>query len=161
MFVSNTSTLILLAKTSLLQRFIDNSPKIIIPEEVRKEYLASESFDTKLIEKEVERKKIIVRKSEEKKIKDVLSQFSLDQGEAAAYSLFNRKKHYAILTDDKELIKLCRIERIPFICAMAIVIRMHEKKLLSKKEAEEKIRKLFDIGRYSQKIFEYYINEVK
>lgn len=161
MFVSNTSTLILLAKITLLRTFIDNSPKIIIPEIVRKELLGKESFDSKLIEKEIETNKIIVYKHDEKEIKKILDQFHLDEGEAAAFSLFKKDKHLAILTDDGELIKLCKIERIPFICAMSVVLRLNEKKFITKTEALEKMKKLVEIGRYSQEIYNYYKDEVK
>ena len=75
--------------------------------------------------------------------------------------MYDRKKHNAILTDDGELIKLCKLEKVPFMCAMAIVIIMHEKKLLGKKEAHDKLAQLRDIGRYSERLYQYFKDEVK
>ena len=49
MFVSNTSTLILLAKVDLLGQFIENFGKIEITGEVSKEFSAKDSFDAKFI----------------------------------------------------------------------------------------------------------------
>ena len=147
MFVSNTSTLILLGKVTVLQSFVDSVDLIII-------------FEVLLIEKEIERGKIVVQKSDAQKAKSVKLEFNLDQGEAAAYSLFDGRKHGAILTDDRELIKLCRIERIPFVCALAIIVRLYEKKIVDRRFALEKIDKLVEIGRYSKEIVHYFKKEV-
>ncbi len=65
------------------------------------------------------------------------------------------------MTDDGELIKLCKISQIPFLCSLAIVIRMYEKNILTKKEALEKINNLAKYGRYSKEIIEYYSDKVK
>ncbi len=160
MFVSNTSTLILLAKIGLLEKFLDNSPKVIIPEEVQSESMGT-SFDALLIEKEIENKRILIGKSDKKKAAVLMAQFHLDIGEAAAFTLFDGEKHSGILTDDGELIKLCRFEDVSFICAMAIVVRMKEKNLISKQEAFDKLDKLFTIGRYSKVIYEHFKGGVK
>ena len=161
MFVSNTSTLILLAKISSLQKFIDVSPEISIPEEVEEEATCCDTFDAKLIAKAIETKKIRVKKASDKKKDEALTEFRLDRGEAAAYALFEKGVHTALLTDDAELIKLCRIERIPFLCAMAIVVRLYEKSILNKEEALAKMEKLVAIGRYSKNIYERYSAELR
>ncbi len=161
MIVSNSSTLILLAKISLLRKFLDHSPLIIIPEEVKEEILVSENFDAKLLQKEIENKRIVVKKSNIEKTRNVMKNFHLDIGEAAAFSIFDRNEYSAILTDDGELIKLCKIEKINFLCAMTVVASMNKKNIISKEEAIDKINKLDHLGRYSKKIYEYYINEVE
>lgn len=160
MFVSNTSTLILLAKISSLRSFLDNSPKIIIPAVVEEEIQRKRTFDTLLIEKEIENKRIIVQKDEPKKWSVLLNQFHLDAGEAATYIIYDKAKHKAILTDDGELIKLCKLEQIPFICALAIVVRLYEKKVITKEETLEKMEKLVTLGRYNQKIYNHFKQEV-
>ena len=93
-------------------------------------------------------------------INRIMSQFRLDVGEAAAYAAFNNKKHKAILTDDGELIKLCKLENVPFICAMAVIIRLLEKKKLSKEDAASKLEDLHNIWRYPQRIYEHFKKEV-
>ena len=131
MFASNTSTLVLLAKIGCLEHFIEISPIIWIPGQVKREALFDQdSYYARLIQKLIDSKKIIIAPIKTAKIPIALSQFRLDEGEAAAYALFSPKKHSAILTDDGELIKLCKLEQIPFICAMAVVIRLFEKKKL-------------------------------
>ncbi len=163
MFVSNTSTLVLLAKVSCLEKFIEISQNIEIPAQVKKEALFDKgSYYAKLIEKFIQEKKIrvvpVFKKSE---ITKIMLEFRLDEGEAATYALFNDKRHKAILTDDGELIKLCKLEKIPFVCAMAVIIRLFEKDKLSKEEAINKLEDLHKIGRYSKELYEHFKREVK
>ncbi len=162
MFISNTSTLVLLAKVACLEKFLEVSPTIEIPIQVKKEVLfEKESYYARLIEKVIQQGKIKVILAEPDKVRLIMSQFRLDFGEAAAYAGFNPEKHSAILTDDGELIKLCKLEKIPFICAMAIIIRMYEKQKLSAEETLTKLKELNQIGRYSQKLYEHFKKEVQ
>ena len=161
MFASNTSTLVLLAKIGLLEEFIEISPKIEIPSQVKKEALfQKESYYARLIEKIIKKGKIVVV-NVKKPLSDVTKEFRLHEGEAAAYKLFDNKKHKAILTDDGELIKLCKLEKIPFICAMAVVIRLFEEKILTKEKAIIKLEELYKIGRYKKELYENFRKEVK
>ena len=162
MFISNTSTLVLLAKVKCLEMFIEMSPKIEIPSQVRAEALFErDSYDSKLIQSLIQQNKINVVQADVNKVKEIMMQFRLDNGEAAAYVLFNKKRHKAVLTDDGELIKLCKLQKIPFICAMAIIIRLFEKNKLSKKDTLSKLEEIHNIGRYSKEIYEYFKLEVK
>ena len=162
MLVSNTSTLVLLAKIGCLEAFIEISPKIEIPAQVKQEALfKEESYYAKRIKQLIEHKKIIVQEVNKNRISNITAQFHLDEGEAAAYVLFDVKKHNAILTDDGELIKLCKLQKVPFICAMAAIIRMFEKKKLTKEETMNKLEDLHEIGRYSLELYNHFRNEVK
>mgnify|MGYP001572359146 FL=1 len=162
MLVSNTSTLVLLAKVGCLEIFIEVSPNIEIPAQVKREALfEKDSYYARLIQKLILRKKIIIVQAKKSDINKIMMQFKLDEGEAAAYAIFNNKKHQAILTDDGELIKLCKLGKIPFICAMAVIIRLFEKKKLPKEEAINKLEDLYKIGRYSEKLYEYFKTGMK
>ncbi len=162
MFVSNTSTLILLAKVECLEKFIEVSPLIIIPSQVKEEAMFKKgSYEARLIHQYIEKGKIRVIDVEKKKVEEVMDNFRLDEGEAAAYVMFESKKHNALLTDDGELIKLCKLKGIFFICAMAIILRLYEKEILSKKETLSKLEELNKVGRYSKEIYEYFKMEVK
>jgi len=162
MLVSNTSTLVLLAKIGCLELFMEISPIIQIPMQVKKEALFKrDSYYSRLIEKLIREQKIEAVNVNNNKIAKIMSEFRLDEGESAAYLMFNNKKHKAILTDDGELIKLCKLEGIPFICAMAAVIRIFEKKKLSKEETLNKLKELNTIGRYSLDIYNYFKTEVR
>lgn len=162
MLASNTSTLVLLAKIGCLEDFIEISPVIEIPEQVKKEALFDkDSYYGRLIQKLIDIKKIKVVPVKANEISSIMSEFRLDEGEAATYAMFNNKKHRAILTDDGELIKLCKLEKIPFVCAMAVVIRLFEKKKLTKEDAINKLEDLHEIGRYTKELYEHFKSEVK
>ena len=162
MLASNTSTLVLLAKVGCLEAFIETSSLIEEPAQVEKEALFEKnSYYARLIQKLIEQKKIKIAKVDKYKITKITSQFRLDEGEAATYVLFNTKKYKAILTDDGELIKLCKLEKIPFICAMAIIIRLFELKRISKEDTLIKLEDLHKIGRYSEKLYQHFKSEVK
>lgn len=160
MIVSNSSTLILLAKAGVLQKFLEEYKKVIIPKQVYEEMIAkSETLDAIEIKKEVDSNRIEIRDTQ-KSPEKILAEFKLHEGEAAAYSLFQELKAKVLLTDDGELIKLCQITAAPFVCAMAVVVRMYRKKLLTKGEACEYLRKLFDYGRYAEDIYALFKEEV-
>ena len=162
MLVSNTSTLVLLAKIKCLETFIEISPVIEIPAQVKQEALfEKDSYYARQIQKLINGKKIRIANVNKNQINNIMSQFKLDEGEAATYILFDSNKHDAILTDDGELIKLCKLEKVPFICSMAVIIRLFEKKKLSKEAAVNKLEDLHVIGRYSEKIYEHFKSEVK
>jgi len=162
MLISNTSTLVLLAKATCLEIFLKSAPTVAVPVQVKEEALfEKEAYYARLISKMIDDRKILVKEAKGESIKEVMSSFRLDAGEAATYALFDNSKHQAILTDDGELIKLCRLEKITFICAMAVVVNLFESQKLSKLEALEKLKKLREEGRYSEKIYEHFKSEVK
>jgi len=145
-----------------LEIFLKSAQVVAVPVQVREEALfEKEAYYARLIRKMFDEKKILVNAAKAESIKKAMSNFRLDIGEAAAYALFDNSKHQAILTDDSELIKLCRLEKITFICAMAVVVNLFESQKLSKLEALEKLRKLREEGRYSEKIYEHFKSEVK
>lgn len=162
MLVSNTSTLVLLAKIGCLELFIGISPTIEVPTQVKRESLFDkDSYYARLIKKLIQEKKINVVEVNKSIIKNIMPEFRLDEGEAATYALFDSKKHDAVLTDDGELIKLCKLEKVPFTCAMAVVIRLYEKRKLSKEDAINKLEMLYRIGRYSKELYENFKSEVE
>ena len=162
MIVSNASTLILLAKVNSLSALLDDIGKITIPEIVYEEITRKkDSFEILLIKKEIDKKRIILAGVDKKNYAPMLEQFKLDQGEAAAYALLKNIKGKAVLTDDGELIKLCKIENVPFITAMAAIVKLFKKEKLSREDAMEKLGKLYDYGRYSEDIYNYFRSEVK
>ena len=161
MIVSNTSTLILLAKVDSLSILLDNIKKISIPKIVYEEIAnKKDSFEFLTIKKEIGKNRIVLIDVGKKSYSSILAQFKLDEGEAAAYALFKTAKGKAILTDDRELIKLCKIENVPFITAMAVVVKLFRKKKLTKEEALEKLEKLNGYGRYSEDIYDFFKLEI-
>ena len=161
MFVSNSSTIILTAKITLLPKFLDKVKNVAITNIIYEEIIKKDSFENLIIKKEIEKGRIKVHLIKEKFYSNILEQFKLDEGEASTFALYNTKKYKGILTDDMELIKLCKLNNIPFTSAMALVIILFRKKIINKDEALDKIRKLQDYGRYSNDIYTYFKNMVK
>lgn len=159
MIVSNASTLILLAKAGVIRKFLNEFGDITIPREVEQEITEGETFDSKVLKKEIDDDHIVV-KTMRSNTEKVMKEFKIHKGEAAAFILYNECNAKAILTDDGELIKLCRLFEIPFINALAIIVRMFEKGVLTRSEACEYLKKLNDYGRYSKEIYNYFKQEV-
>ncbi len=160
--VSNASTLILLAKIDLLRLWLDQGIIIVIPREVEEEtVVGQEGYDARLIAKCIEEKRIVVERAPSEKIHQALREFHMDLGEAAAYALFNLRKHSALMTDDGELIKLCRLQGIEFMGALAIVLALFSKKVIAKEEALNKMEQLRHFGRYSKEVYNYYTTQVQ
>jgi len=154
MIIFDASTLILLAKIDLLELFISNfQGKVLVPESVALEVGQAGYEDSPLILKLIENKKISILKTKNKRQSDKLMlDFNIDQGEAEAISLAVQENMHFIATDDRNAIRACKMLKIEFITAMAILIRAFEKQLIDKNEAILKLQKLRYIGRYSKAI---------
>ena len=161
MLVLNSSTLILIAKATLLPAFLDLAKKVAITNIIYKEISKKDSFENLTIKKEIEKGRIKIEHIEEKFYLNLLKQFRMDEGEASAFALCINKKYKMILTDDKELIKLCKIENVKFISAMAIAAILFKRKIINKSEALEKIEKLQSYGRYSNDVYNYFKSMVR
>ena len=161
MLVSNLSTLILIAKISALSKFLDRAKKIVTTEVVYDEILKKDSFENSIIKKEVKNGRIIIDHIQTSQYSGITGQFRLDGGEASTFALYMTKRHEGILTDDKELIKVCRIEQIKFVSSMAIILMLFKRNIIGKSEALEKLEMLQGYGRFSNEIYEYFKNKVK
>ena len=156
MLISNSSTIILTAKITLLPKFLDAVKSVTITSVVYEEILKKDSFENLTIKKEIENGRIKIKKVDENFYSNIIKSFKLDEGEASTFALYDKRKYGAILTDDRELIKLCKINNIKFISAMAIVVMLFRKKIIIKGEALEKIERLQGYGRYSNDIYDYF-----
>ena len=83
-----------------------------------------------------------------------MDDFNIDTGEAEAIILALQEKVSIIATDDRNAIRACKILKIEFTTAIAVLIRAFEKKLIDKDEALIKLRKLELVARYSRAIVE-------
>lgn len=156
MVVSDSSSLILLAKIGLLDRVVAQlRDEIIIPTAVYKETATKkQSFDALLIKKRVEEKRIVVQKTDDSKLySSVIRDFNLGRGEAEAIVLCLREKS-ALITDDKKAIQACKVLKIEFTTVPNIVTYLFQRKIISKPEAQVMIEKLQKMGRYSAAIIQ-------
>ena len=78
--------------------------------------------------------------------------FNLGNGEAETLALAVSQKEKLVAIDDRRGIKVCKLLKTPFTTAVAITVRMYEKRLLSREQALAKLDALARHGRYSKEI---------
>jgi len=154
--IFDASTLILLAKIEILETFALNFPEgVVIPLGAKEEACRKEAEETPLIENLLNRNTIRVLKVKDSKIvKKLMNDFHINGGEAEAVSLALQEKAPIVATDDRNAIRACKMLKIDFTTAIAILIRTFEKNLIDKEEAIIKLQKLEVIARYSRAIME-------
>ena len=163
MIIFDASTLILLAKIEMLEIFLTNfDGKVAIPEKVREEVLVGSGQDVRLITKLVQDRGIDVLKTKDRKLlKKLMEDFNIDEGEAEMLTLAIEEKASLVATDDKNAIKACKILKLDFTTAIAILIRACEKGLIRVDEALKKLHKLQSFARYEKTIIETATNQIE
>ena len=156
MIVLDASTIILLGKINLLETFgLTFSGRVLISKKVRDEIRIKETEENPLIVKLIEDEKIRVSKVKNGKlIKKLMDDFNIEIGEAETIVLALQEKASMVATDDRHAIRACKILKIDFTTAIAILIRAFEKNLIDKDEALIKLRKLDSVARYRREIVE-------
>ncbi len=79
-----------------------------------------------------------------------MDDFNIDEGEAEAIILALQKKGALVATDDRNAIRACKLMKINFTTAIAILLRTFEKNLINYNDAIFKLNKLVLIGRYKK-----------
>jgi predicted nucleic acid-binding protein len=156
MIVFDACTIILLAKVSILEIFLADCPEqALVPEKVRNEICAEGMEETPLIQRLIREKKIRVSRVREPKMKEkLMADFHIDEGEAEAVLLALRKTGAVVGTDDRNAIRACKLLRVEFTTALAILVTAHEKKLITRDDALMKLQKLQAVSRYKRSIME-------
>ena len=147
--ILDASTLILLAKTDLLQIWV-SSVHALIPEVVRREATVKpDVYDAQLIARLVKDGKIHVERdrSFHEFAKGIEKQFRLGAGESAALALA-KEKQCALATDDGVAIKAAKILEIPFITTLHILAVLCDEGRLDARTALAKLDLLETFGRY-------------
>ncbi len=124
-------------------------------EMVKDEVSIKETEENPLIVKLIKDKKMQVLKAKNwKLIKKLMDDFNIEIGEAETIVLALEEKASIVATDDRNAIRACKILKIDFTTAIAILIRVFEKNLIDKDEALIKLRKLDSVARYRREIVE-------
>ena len=145
----------MLAKIEILETFAWNFPeKLVIPLGVKEEACRKEAEETPLIENLLRKNTIRVLVKDSKIVKRLMDDFHINGGEAEAVSLALQEKASIVGTDDRNAIRACKMLKIDFTTAIAILIRTFEKNLIDKDEAIIKLQKLEVIARYSRAIMD-------
>ncbi len=163
MIIFDASTLILLAKIEMLEIFLTNfDGKVAVPEKVREEVLVGSGQDVRLITKLVQDRGIDVLKTKDRKLlRKLMEDFNIDEGEAEMLTLAIQEKASLVATDDKNAIKACKILKLDFTTAIAILIRACEKGLIREDEGLNKLHKLQSFARCEKTIIETATNQIE
>ncbi len=130
--------------------------QVVIPKEVERECCEEKgAADALFIRRAIREKRIAVQPLKARRVSGkILADFPLGKGEAEALALAFSQKARLFATDDKKAIQASKLLKIPFTTAVGILVRMHEKGLLEKKEALLKLEALRRCGRYKKNIIE-------
>ena len=163
MILLDASTLILLAKIEMLDIFLaDVGGKVAIPVKVKEEVLTGSSPDGPVVAKLVQDGRIDVLKAKDRKlVRRLMEDFNIDEGEAEMLTLAIQEKALLVATDDKNAIKACKIMKLEFTTAIAILVRACEKGLIRADEAFSKLQKLQSFARYNKTIIEAARNQIE
>jgi predicted nucleic acid-binding protein len=156
MLFFDASTLILLAKIDLIELFITGiKGGTFITEAVRKETTAEGKEQAQTILGLIEDGKIAtVKVRDATLVKRFMEDFAIDAGEAETLVAAMGKEEAVVATDDRNAIRACKLLKLDFITAIAVLIRAVEKGVVESDEALAKLQKLQSVGRYSKAIIE-------
>jgi predicted nucleic acid-binding protein len=157
MLIFDSSTLILVTRIEVLDRFVDAIPmKTAIPREVERECCSvKKSLDALQIQRAVEQSRIDVLAVKDKRLVTKLQgDFALGKGEAEAISLALAEDAKLIAIDDKNGINACKLLGLAFTTALGILIRSYHEDLMSITDARGKMEMLAQFGRYKRSIIE-------
>ena len=90
-----------------------------------------------------------------------MEDFNIDEGEAETLTLAMEKKASLVATDDKNAIRACKIMRLDFTTAIAVLVRACERNLIQADEALVKLQKLQSFARYKKTIIETARNQIE
>lgn len=149
--VADASSLILLAKCSLLRTYAERVTLLVprrVLEEAASENLWEEHPDAQLIarceDEGMLRCEVVI--SREK------LPLSLGEGEAEAIRLFLEKKADVLLSDDARALKTCRLLDVPFTTTPRVIVDLEGCGAIRMADARRALEKLAVVGRYSRDV---------
>src|SRR3990167_211254 len=162
MIAIDSSSLILLAKLSILDKFLQNlKTKLVITDEVGMECILKSTFDAKIIKKRIEEETINKKRINNRNIcNKIMEDFNIGKGEAETIALCLENK-LEIITDDKKAINACRVLKIKFTTIPNILVEMCRKNIIAKSQTETYAIKLEGIGRYKKEIMKRIKGDIK
>ena len=163
MLFLDASTLILAAKTELLDLFIEASHETLaISKEVEKEATRQKTFDALLIRQRIDEKKMTVKNVKDKAmVKKIMMDFSLHKGEAETIALCIENSEKAIATDDYNAMKACSVLNIEYVTSLGILLKLYKHKKLGKEETKMKLDSLALYSRFSREIIDDFMQKLE
>jgi predicted nucleic acid-binding protein len=149
--VSDASSLILLAKTDMLETY-SHRVTLIAPtavfQEAASSALQARYADARTISALADAGRLHVEKVTSRRKLPI----ALGTGEAQTIRLFLQSKADAVLSDDGRAIRTCRMLGVPFSTTPRVIVDLHRAELVTTREARRSLEKLAIIGRYAPEI---------
>ncbi len=164
MLVFDASTLILLAKSELLDIFLEDFEGTpLLPGAVETESTGSSGPDAVLIRQRISEGRL--RVEEVRESRRVLERLGLDfrlgAGEVEALALALEKGESAIVaTDDRSAIRACKVLRIRFVTSLGILTRAVEKGLMARDDGVRCLERLRVYGRFKGEVIEEVLRQI-
>ena len=159
----DSCTIILLAKASVLEIVID-SYDIIITKDVYKEVVKGKekSFqDALLLERFGELKKFKQINTDAKLTKKLVKDFNMGLGEASVISFAIKQKYCVIATDNRQGRKAAKINNIPLVGSIEIVVALFKNKKITSEKAVTALKILRIAGWFDDYLIENAMEAVK
>lgn len=147
--IGDASTVILLAKVTILRSFAQDSQVTITPQ-VKVEVLRKNKLDDAKIISALLQEKIIAE-SKNADYQKFMDEFGIGPGEAEGLAVAYQQKKI-LATDDWRAIKACKILGVRFVTAIHCLIYLVKKGKIDQKMARAKLKNLENYGRYNTEI---------
>ncbi len=160
--IADATALILLAKVTILETFVNRNP-VITSKMVYEEVIIGKEKgrkDSIIVERLVEENKLKLRvpnRSIRNKIKKL---FNLKAGELDVISLAYKTKNM-ILSDDKKCLNVAKGLGIKFITSLDIIVTLYKKSIITQEKAITCIEELEEYGWYSKDLIKSYREALK
>ena len=147
---ADSSTLILLAKVTLLRDFTAEK-NIVITSMVEAEVLKKKELEDAQIISALLKEKRIRKYNENIQFQQFMKDFRIEAGEAEALALAYHDK-IILATDNSRAIKACKILGVKFITAIHCLIYLVKKGKIDRTMGRAKLKNLERFGRYNMDI---------
>ena len=164
MIIKDAMVIIHLAKITLLEKSCNYFKKVIIPDKVYEEITAGKNkgyLELFIIDDLIKMKKIEVKKTNNKLYLKKLNEFNIHGGEAEAVALYFEERADYLATDDDNLRRKKDVLNIKIIGTPSIIITLFKEKNIEKDKFLDSVRKLKEIGWFSNSVIDKMLMEVK
>ena len=149
--VADSSSLILLAKCSLLRSYTGRV-QLVAPRQVIEEAAAPELWEFHPDAREIARCAEEGTLRVEEATHEAELPLSLGAGEAAAIRLFLAEKADLLLSDDRRALTTCRLLAIPFTTTPRVIVDLAAAAAIEPVRARRALEKIAVVGRYSRDV---------
>lgn len=161
-FVSDATSLILLAKVGLLDLFA-NRNSVVVPQHVFDEVVKGKDkgrVDAFLVERLRDEKKLSITFPKEETKAEIQRLFGIKGGELDVLAISLETKA-TILTDDKKCLNAAKALKLGFITTLDAVVALCKKGALSREKALKCVELLEEYGWYSRNLIKSYKEALK